>query len=268
SLPPAARQQRQPDDSCTACHMPRLPSADIVHTAVTDHRILRRPEEAAGSDGPRRSLRPSEIPVVNFYEKDLDPEAPETRRDLGLALLYLTRQPGPLREHVGPLGFPLVEQAVQSFPDDAVAWEVLGWGLWLQDRNEEALAACEKALALAPERELTLALAAPAAEALGRADASLAYLRRLVAVNPWLWEYRFSLSRLLAERRDWPAALQACEAALRLNPTSDETRRLLVTCCLHAGQQERARKEFETLLASNPGSAESLREWFAGQKAN
>jgi hypothetical protein len=32
---------------CTECHMPRVDSADIGHTAVTDHRILREPHKAS-----------------------------------------------------------------------------------------------------------------------------------------------------------------------------------------------------------------------------
>jgi hypothetical protein len=37
---------RQPD--CAPCHMPRIDSADIGHTMVTDHRIVRtaRPDES------------------------------------------------------------------------------------------------------------------------------------------------------------------------------------------------------------------------------
>jgi hypothetical protein len=41
SLPPQARRVQQPDDDCTACHMPRSPAADIAHTAITLHTIPR-----------------------------------------------------------------------------------------------------------------------------------------------------------------------------------------------------------------------------------
>ena len=42
SLSPQARRVQQPDDDCTACHMPRSPAGDIAHTAITLHTIPRR----------------------------------------------------------------------------------------------------------------------------------------------------------------------------------------------------------------------------------
>ena len=44
------------------------------------------------------------------------------------------------------------------------------------------------------------------------------------------------LARLLAGRQDWAAALQECEAALRLNPFHDETRALGETARRRAGK--------------------------------
>jgi len=56
------RESRQRDDSCIACHMPRSGSSDIVHTAVTDHRILRKPE-TEGASRPPSPLPPGEAPM-------------------------------------------------------------------------------------------------------------------------------------------------------------------------------------------------------------
>lgn len=41
SLPLDRRLAQKPDDDCTACHMPRIPSAEISHTGVTMHSIPR-----------------------------------------------------------------------------------------------------------------------------------------------------------------------------------------------------------------------------------
>ena len=41
----AAKHHRDQRD-CTGCHMPAALSSDIAHTEVTDHRVLRRPQEA------------------------------------------------------------------------------------------------------------------------------------------------------------------------------------------------------------------------------
>ena len=43
SCPIASRLAESPEDSCVHCHMPRFKKTDIIHTATTDHRILRTP---------------------------------------------------------------------------------------------------------------------------------------------------------------------------------------------------------------------------------
>ena len=43
SLPLDRRRAQKPNDDCTACHMPRIPSAEIAHTGVTLHSIPRNP---------------------------------------------------------------------------------------------------------------------------------------------------------------------------------------------------------------------------------
>ncbi len=57
---------------CTSCHMPRRDSADIAHTAVTDHRIPKIPQAGAAAPGAPERL-------VEFGTTDPD------SRELGLA---------------------------------------------------------------------------------------------------------------------------------------------------------------------------------------
>jgi Flp pilus assembly protein TadD len=113
---------------------------------------------------------------------------------------------------------------------------------------------------------MTLALAATLAERLKRRDEALAYTRRLVAVNPWMWGYHVSLARLLARKADWAGARTASEAAVKLNPFDVETRMLLIAACVHTADGGRAEKEFAALLALNPDGEQKLREWFAAQR--
>src|SRR5207244_4838372 len=168
-------------------------------------------------------------------------------------------------ESIGPIALPLLEKAVQDCPDDVAAWEAKGGALSLQGRMTESLAAFETALANAPEREIALAQAAVVAEAIGRPDKCLDYLRRLVAVNPWISEYHYKLSELLSRRSEWQNALDECETALRLNPSHEPTRILFITCCLRCGKKDRAWSELQTLVALNPKEEIRLRSWFARQ---
>jgi tetratricopeptide (TPR) repeat protein len=245
--------------------MPRFASANIAHTAVTDHRIPRRPETADGGARPRLP-RPGEVPLVNFFQDRLRPDDPDAARDLGVALAYLDKTPGPFRDQLAALALPLLEQAAARHPDDAAAGEARGWALGGLGRAEEALAAYQAALRAAPRRELTLVLAAQAAERLGRLDDALAYRRQLVELNPPMGEYRTDLAKLLARRRDWAGTLQEAEAALERVPAGKEARMLLVAACLHTGQRERAERELATLIALSPQDEQTLRKWFEQER--
>jgi tetratricopeptide (TPR) repeat protein len=265
ALPLDVRRQQNQDDSCIACHMPRFKSSDIAHTALTDHRILRKQENAERGPRKPRRLRSGDIPIVNFFENELDPQDPAVSRDLGMALIYLTGQPIPGRQAVGARALALLEKALQSSPDDAAAWEAKGCALALQGRKTEAMATFETALARAPQSESTLELAGELAEKMDWPTDAIAYLRRLRAVNPWMWEYHYALSKLLVNRQEWQNALDECDAALALNPANKPTRILLIICCLRCGKKDRARSEFQTLLALNPKDERVLRTWFAEQ---
>jgi len=244
-----------------ACHMPRLATADIAHTAVTDHRILRRPSQSGQPEGP---ARPGEL--ANFFEAVLAAGDRSKPRDLGVALSYQTKRAEPSRAQKAMLAVPLLEKATQEMPGDVVAREALGWALSVQGQEAAALSTYEKALESQPERELTLTLAATSAERLGRNDQALSYLQRLVALNPWIWDYQFNLAKLLAQKHEWQNAVLHGEAALRLHPTSEATRLLLVTCYLHTGQWPRAKAELTKAVALNPKDEKLLRDWFAEQE--
>ena len=51
-MPEPERQTRQANDSCIACHMPRLNASDVPHTSQTDHRISRSPQAVSPGNNP------------------------------------------------------------------------------------------------------------------------------------------------------------------------------------------------------------------------
>jgi Tfp pilus assembly protein PilF len=262
TLPAAVRREQSPEDSCVQCHMPRFPSSNIAHTAVTDHRVPRR---TAAEERPTASPKLAETTLVNFFQKELDPQDAGAPRDLGVALMQLARQPGRAQAAQVRQAVPLLETAVKTFPQDAEAWEAHGLALALLGRDREALAAWEKALKLAPERETTLALAAQALEQQGHNGAALNYARRLVAVNPWNDRARAKLAHLLGSQGDWPGALQECEAAVAVNPAGTEARRERIVCYLRLGDRQRAEEELAILLRLQPWEQPQIRSWFAEQ---
>ncbi|MGH7174139.1 MAG: tetratricopeptide repeat protein [Gemmataceae bacterium] len=255
------RRQKVSDDSCIACHMPRLATSDIVHTAVTDHRIVRQAQLPA-RPLPKRVLRPGEAPLVYFHRDWNDPSDPEVQRDLGLALVDLAREASPVRKQLSQTAAPLLEAALQRQPNDVAAWEAQGQALWVQQRSVEALASCERALTLAPGRETALADAATYAQTLGKRSTAIAYCQRLLAINPWASSRRFQLAQLWADSKEWDKAAAECREVLRINPAHLNAHLLLAAYYLEKKDRSHAQAEFEIVLALHPRNPEAIRRWY------
>jgi hypothetical protein len=261
-LPRSVRLERN-HDSCVACHMPRT-SSDVNHTSITDHRILRRPEGAAQRLSASAWPRPGQIPLVPFPQKAIDPEDKEIGRDLGIALVDLAeKQPDRTARQLSDLALPLLQTALAADPADIPAWEAKGSALWYQGRLQEALAAFDTVLKLAPERETSLYLTATLALRLKRYDPARELAERAIRVNPWRWQYHQVLAMVHAQEENWPKTIRACRATLELYPASFPARRLLVAGYLRTGDQASAQREFAGLLSLSPAEQrEALRRWF------
>jgi Flp pilus assembly protein TadD len=259
SLPRAERLKQNSEDSCIACHLPRNQTSDIVHTAVADHRIPRKPIPLGPAPAPGL-LQEGTSPIVDFYRGSEGPRNPDADRDLGVALIELIRVRGQAARSLAQLALPLLERVA---PTDVPGLEARAYALWQTGRPREARTAYEALLAQAPERETILADLAHLCSALADGDAATDFLKRVVKVNPWSARYRLFSAQLLLQRRDWSGAREQAEATLRLNPAVLEARLLLVRALQGAGETERARQEFDKALAMEPNRAEELRGWFA-----
>jgi len=127
---------------CTQCHMPANPSADIAHTQVADHRILRRPSD------PSELTRTQESnPAFHLAPFPDSEEARKDVRDLGLAWESLAERGinGADKEAGHLLGV-----AVAESPDDAVALAALGYMEQRHGAIERARSLYQKALGVDP----------------------------------------------------------------------------------------------------------------------
>jgi tetratricopeptide (TPR) repeat protein len=245
--------------------MPRGGSSNVNHLAITDHRVPRRPGRPAvacpepGPDAPT---------LVAFHRALLPADDEELKRDLGVALIDLASLATDLggkavTDHLSKQALPLLDQATARAPDDVPALEARGFALFAQGRPDEALGALEAALAKAPDRELALTFAARVARARGRLDLAETYARRLVEKYPQVAAHQYRLAVLLAQRKAWPEARRAAEAAVRADAFHAESRALLIAACFETGDRGRAEAEFEALGAIQPDYQEKVRPWFA-----
>lgn len=188
--------------ACTQCHMPRMDSADISHTVVTDHRIVRTPR-------PGRP-RPSGVDrLIPFGSGVADP------RDLGLAYGEVA-----LRGNATAAleALRLLEQARQRSPGDADVLTRLGY---LHQATGDTEAA---------ERDYAQALKADPDQAIAAANVGVFYARRGMmreAVtlwrpaferNPYLSEIGINLATALCATGDTPEARAALQRVLTHNP--------------------------------------------------
>ncbi len=263
SLPHADRLRRQPDDSCIACHMPRFGTADVVHVAGTDHRVVRRPAFLPSPHGGEGSgVRGS---LAFFHSSRLAGDPGERARDQGIALAELMDQGKEPPQRSGLEALRLLAAAVEQDPEDTAAREAWGVTLRLLQRRSEALAAFAGVLERQPEREAALAQAGRLAEDLRRWDQARAYWRRAVGVNPWMPAYRRHLVQVLLHFGAWDEAVPEIQAWLRLDPCSLDARKALIASLLHDGKQEEARAEFARIEALQPPELAELRAWFEQQ---
>jgi hypothetical protein len=267
SLPRPARLQKQPDDSCIACHMPRL-SASIQHTAITDHRILRQPDlekaSTAASDWPRQG----QVPLVPFsFSSSLPGRAEsdeESSRDLGVALMEMAHV-HPLA-WIGEMALPLLDEAVKQDDNDLAAADARAFALWITNHQQEALACCQRVLEKEPDRETTVYTAAMLALQLSRPELARRYAERGIEINPTMWTNHQLLAELAAQKRDWQTAKKACQEAVRLQPSNIRPHRLLITCYLQTGEKANAQREFDICVMLAPAEErDKLRAWFDQQ---
>ena len=263
TVPIAERKKRQSDDSCIACHMSKAGSSNIPHTAVTDHRVPRRPD-ASPLKTPR-PVSPGEVPIVHFHRTAPGVDSKAMGRDLGIALAALTRDNAAAASQLTPLAIPLLEEATKAFPNDERAWEALGMLLRTAGRPDDAAIAYEKALALKPDLEGSLTEAAATAMALGQTDVAIGYWQRATAVNPWVPRYYFELARRYAERRDWSRVVAACDEAIKLEPIGVDARAMRLTGLIRLGEMDKAKAEYAVLLRMRPPNLADLKRVFEPQ---
>jgi hypothetical protein len=165
-----AASHAAPGRDCIACHMPSRPAKDGGHTAFTDHRIARRPEE--------ENIVPAGDDLVAWREPD-----PSVRqRNLALALVTAgmeSRKPNQVIR-----GYKMLNRLGPAINGDAAALTVLGNVLLTGKQPVEAEHQFERALALRPNfapYEVNLAGAMLAA---GDTAGAVQHIETAVKIDP------------------------------------------------------------------------------------
>jgi hypothetical protein len=261
-VPLDERLRQVPGDNCISCHMKKRQAADIVHAALTDHRIL-RDGGSKSHDAPK--ARYSTWPVVSFHAEGRWPANAEDRRDLGVGLIELLQR-GKIEPWRGsetaPRVLDLLQEAVTRAPEDTAAWQGWGEALNLAGRTEESISALETALLQQPRNTQLLEALANLEQRRNRPRQAIEHLEQAVGVNPYSLRIRAELAAQLAVGGDLAGARKQVRAMLRLAPGDTVARQLWILCLLNEGKKAEARREFELLRKLRPANLADLEVWF------
>jgi hypothetical protein len=261
SLPAPVRLAQSATDSCIACHMPKR-SGSVVHTAITDHTIPRHASDPTSRAKANAWPRAGQAPLMAFPPDSPSASDADRNRSLGLALVDAARKTtsGPSGRPLAELALPLLNAATAGDPLDVPAWEAKGSALMLAGRPDEAVVACNAALAIDPERETSLFLAGVLAMGQKRPEQARSFAERAIRVNPWMWQYHQMLAEARVQMNDWKGAADSCQQAIKLEPANLSCRQLLIRCYLRLGDTSAARGELDAcLILMPPAERENFR---------
>jgi tetratricopeptide (TPR) repeat protein len=204
----SAASHSEPVAECTSCHMPARGATDVVHAAVTDHRILRRPELQLKNVG-------AEARAPTPWH---DPAAPLDQRNLGLATLAVARD-----HQSSPLAREAVRLLTTLPPEMAEEPEVLkalGF-LWLEQKQpKNALKFFAAAARKQPNDAVDVLSEAVAYEAEGDNGDAMKTLEQVIHMDPSMQCAYFELARVYATLRQRSAGERVLRRYVELFPQS------------------------------------------------
>jgi len=208
---PLANDHHPAERRCTVCHMPRLESPDVSHTAVTDHRILRKPR--VDHDAPA----PAEIRLAPFGPAQADP------RDLGLAYAEIAPRGGAYGQ---ARAMELLQRSAESSPADSEVLTRLGFLRHQRGEVNEAEDLYRRALntgASQPVAAANLAVIRAGQGALGEA---LSLWQASFDVQPYVEEIGLNLALAQCLAGQEAKAAVTVDRLLRFHPDSSAARAL------------------------------------------
>ncbi len=169
SFPAAPHPAAQTSD-CLSCHMPRRDAKDGGHTAFTDHRIQRKPQELPSA--------PADSQIVAWRE----PATEFQTRNLGIASIDAGMQ-----RHSAALilqGYQMLTSVQEQFSGDSDFFKWIGQALLIGKQDAEAQVALERAAQLDPNSAMTEGDAATPYLEQGDDAGAIAHLERALKIDP------------------------------------------------------------------------------------
>ncbi len=225
------------NNNCILCHMPKAPSTNIAHTAVTDHTISRRPNESRKFLNP--STRQSDYPIFPFSLAQSRLSATQQDRDLAVALSQIARDPpSGMKFNVAVTrtrAEKLLANATGQTPHDPVLLHATAMlkstsGSNKRADRQEAITAMAAAQSLRPNSEVYLSSLADLSAIAGDYGRTIDATTRLIEFSPSSAKPRLARAYCLMQKMDWVASEADCRAAIAIQPIDPAAWDLLAKC--------------------------------------
>ena len=241
------RAATTPANNCLACHMPAVAS-DVQHVAITDHRILRKPEDSSQQVKADSS---GQLALDFYYRNQMDPQSPEAQRDLAVALMeFLSEHPESVRMEDLEFSRNALKSAIQRDASDIHAIESLAHAQFSLNQPAEATATIATGLQGAPDNESLLAAAVLLAAQSQDWDRAFHANQQLLERNPHQVRYWQMAAHFALRNQNLQDAERSCVAGLELNPADNELRQLYSRLLTALNRPEEANKQSDILNRS------------------
>jgi tetratricopeptide repeat protein len=222
TLPTARRQSTSPPDNCIRCHMPKKTVANIGHSALTDHRILRIPTQ----NPPASALMGGSPYDLIYWTKP--PRQPDARPDLrALAIAYY--EVSQVYPQFQQRGFEVLEQAARELPDDSEVQGAYGLVLLLARPGSpvEASQALQTAIDAGSKSVEVKTRLAKLRLREGNVGIAMQLYEEAIEADPYYTPAYFGLAYLYTVTHGRQSAAEILGKILEYDPGNEEARRAL-----------------------------------------
>ncbi|HKE99646.1 MAG TPA: tetratricopeptide repeat protein [Actinomycetes bacterium] len=148
-----------------------------------------------------------------------------------------------------------LRQELAVRPDDPTAHGLLALTLAMRKRHEEATAAAAQAVRLAPDWSFPHYALAHVLLDRGRLDQAEQAIQEAIRLSPTNARMFATLGWIRAHQERWPAALEAAERGLALDPEEVDCANVRAMALVRLGRRDDARATLDSALAHQPDNA-------------
>jgi hypothetical protein len=221
-VPLSVRQQQKPPNDCAGCHMPKREVGVILHSSVTSHRIMARPDEPF----PEAAFHQTTSALPDLIHLSALPGQKEVAPPSLTLLAAYGELMDKAPEYRGRY-LALLAELEHSQPENALVQASLGRRALLDDKAAEAAVHLRHALKIGPPQATTYADLAEAQVKLGQENEAITSLEKAVELDPFNAVFQKKLVLRLIETKQYAQAGAALEQYVQTFPQDSFMREML-----------------------------------------